>query len=51
MNDRKGRKLSLEDIKHYCKVVTALKKTIEIQERIDDIYEEVEKDLIEFQDK
>lgn len=51
LKDRKGRKLSLEDIKHYCKVVTALKKTIEIQERIDDIYEEIEKDLIEFQDK
>jgi len=40
--------LSHEDIKHYCKVVTALKKTIEIQKEIDKIYPEVEKELIEF---
>jgi hypothetical protein len=30
LKDRKGRRLSLEDIKHYCKVVTAIKNTIEI---------------------
>lgn len=48
LKDRKGRILTLDDIKHYCKVVTAIKKTIEIQQHIDDIYPQIEKDLIEF---
>lgn len=48
LNYRKGRELSLEDIKYYCKVATALKRTIEIQEEIDKLYPEVEKDIIEF---
>ena len=48
LKDRKGKKLSLDDIKHYCKVVTALKKTIEIQKAIDDIYIDLEKETIEF---
>jgi len=47
---RKGRKLSLEDIKHFCKVATALKKTMEIQEEIDKLYPDVEKDVIEFKE-
>jgi hypothetical protein len=47
LKDRKGRCLSLEDIKHYCRMVTALQKTIEIQKEIDNIYEEVERDIIE----
>jgi len=50
LKDRKSRKLSLEDIKHYCKVVTALKKTIEIQEEIDKYYPDTEKDIIEFRE-
>jgi len=48
LKDRKGRTLSLEEIKHYCKVVTAIKKTIEIQKGIDTIYPEIEKELIDF---
>lgn len=51
LKDRKGRKLSLEEIKHYCHIVTALKKTIEFQEKIDIIYPEVEKEIIEFSSK
>jgi predicted helicase len=47
LKDRKGRCLSLEDVKHYCRMVTALQKTIEIQKEIDNIYEEVEKNIIE----
>ncbi|MGB9720333.1 MAG: type ISP restriction/modification enzyme, partial [bacterium] len=47
LKDRKGRELSLDDIKHYCKIVTALQKTIEIQKQIDKIYLEVEKATIE----
>ncbi|HHT9113815.1 MAG TPA: type ISP restriction/modification enzyme, partial [Candidatus Wunengus sp. YC65] len=44
LKDRKERKLSLDDIKHYCNIVTAIKKTIEIQKGIDDIYPKVEDD-------
>jgi hypothetical protein len=48
LKDRKRRCLSLDDIKHYCKIVTALQKTIEIQKAIDDLYPEVEKETVEF---
>lgn len=51
LKDRKGRTLSLDEIKHYCKVITALQKTIEIQKAIDKIYPEVEKETIEFAEK
>ena len=43
-----GRPLSLDDIKQYCRIVTSLQKTIEIQKLIDEIYPEVEKETIEF---
>ena len=46
LKDRKTRLLSIEDIKHYCRVVTALAKTIEIQREIDELYPEVEKDVV-----
>ena len=49
LKDRKSRVLSSEDIKHYCKVVTALAKTIEIQKQIDKLYPEVEKNLLQKQ--
>lgn len=42
LKDRKGRRLSLADVKHYGKIVTALHKTIELQEQIDAIYPAVE---------
>ena len=45
---RKERKLSLEEIKHFCKVATAIKRTIEIQKELDSMYGEIEKDIIEF---
>lgn len=48
LKDRKGRLLSVEEIKHYCQVVTALKKTIDIQSKIDSIYPDIEKQTIEF---
>jgi len=35
LKDRKGRTLSLDEIKTYCKIVSALSKTIEIQAEID----------------
>lgn len=43
LKDRKERILSLEEIKTYCRVVTAIQKTIEIQKDVDNIYEELEK--------
>ena len=46
LKDRKKRILTTDDIKHYCRVVTALAKTIEIQTQIDEFYLEVEKDTI-----
>ncbi|HPD61067.1 MAG TPA: N-6 DNA methylase, partial [Thermodesulfobacteriota bacterium] len=48
LKDRKGRTLSLEEIKTYCKVVTALQKTIETQKAIDNLYSDVEKEIFEF---
>jgi predicted helicase len=44
LKDKKGRLLSLDEIKNYCKIITALQKTIEIQKAIDDIYPEIEKE-------
>jgi hypothetical protein len=45
---RKGRVLSFEDIKHFCRVAIALKKTTEIQGEIDKLFPEIEKELVEF---
>jgi predicted helicase len=42
LKDRKGRCLSAEDIRHYCRMVTAFARTIEVQERIDKLYLKVE---------
>lgn len=46
LKDRKGQ--ALEDPRHIIRVATALAKTIEIQAELDEIYPEVEKDLIDF---
>ena len=46
LKDRKGR--NMDDAPHYCRIVTALSKTIEIQKHIDEIYPEVEKALVQF---
>ena len=43
LKDRKDRELSLDEIQTYCKIVTALSKTIELQKEIDNDYEGVEK--------
>jgi hypothetical protein len=40
-------RLSLDDIKYYCRIAIALEKTIEIQRDIDNIYLDVEKDTVE----
>jgi predicted helicase len=38
LKDRKGRKLSLDEINHYMKVAKAIQLTIELQEKIDIIF-------------
>ncbi len=43
LKDRKERTLTLEEIQTYCKIVTALSKTIELQNEIDKHFESVEK--------
>jgi predicted helicase len=44
--NKKGRTLSIDDIKHYCRVITALSRTMEIQKEIDAIYIDIEKDVL-----
>ncbi len=43
LKDRKGKSLTLDEIKNYCKIVTALSKTIELQDKIDSLFKNVEK--------
>lgn len=47
LKDRKGRILSFEEAKHYCKIVTALRTTMLLQARIDSIYPDIEKEILE----
>ncbi|MCG2760887.1 MAG: N-6 DNA methylase [Candidatus Delongbacteria bacterium] len=46
LKDRKG--MLLEDTNHYCRIATALGLTIIQQNKIDSVYPEVEKILVEF---
>jgi predicted helicase len=48
LKDRKGRALSLDDIRHYIRIAKALQLTIEIQLKIDKIYPQIEKKVILF---
>lgn len=43
LKDRQGRTLTVEEIQTFCKIVTALTKTIELQIEVDKYYENVEK--------
>jgi len=43
LKDRKDRQM--EDPRHYCRVITALEKTIDIQKNIDRLFPDVEKSL------
>jgi len=42
LKDRKGRALSLDEIRTYCRIVTALARTIEIQQAIEKLYSAIE---------
>ena len=46
LKDRKGRQLSLDEIKQYCKIVTILRKTVSIQASIDALYEKVDQNVL-----
>ncbi|HRU05638.1 MAG TPA: N-6 DNA methylase [Candidatus Brocadiia bacterium] len=46
LKDRKERRLELDDIRAYCRIVTALARTIELQKDIDGLYPEAEKETI-----
>jgi predicted helicase len=47
LKDRKGRMLSSEEIAVYANVVTAIAHTITIQESLDDLFNQVESDILE----
>lgn len=46
LKDRRERRLGLDDILTYCRIVTALSQTIALQEEIDALYPSVEEKLL-----
>ena len=46
LKDRKGRRLELDDIRTYCRIVTALGRTIAIQEQLDGLYLEADREPV-----
>jgi len=46
LKDRRDRRLTLEEIKTYCRVVTAIQRTIALQEEIDALYPEAESQVV-----
>ena len=46
LKDRKGR--DMEEAQRYCRIITAISKTIDLQEDIDKIYPDIEKSLMQF---
>jgi len=44
---RKKRRLTLNEIKHYCRIATAIKETISVQAAIDQIYPQIENNVLE----
>lgn len=46
LKDRRERRLELDDIRTYCRIVTALSRTIELQQEINGLYSEVENGII-----
>jgi len=50
LKDRKERRLDVDDIRTYCRIVTALGLTIEIQQKIDSLYPGIERDTVSLSD-
>ena len=46
LKDRKDRRLDLDDIRTYCRMVTAIGVTLGVQKEMDNVYPEAEKDLV-----
>lgn len=46
LKDRQERRLELDDIRTYCRIVTALGRTIEIQQQIDALYPAAERHTV-----
>ena len=46
LKDRKERRLDLHDIRTYCQMVTAIGITLEIQQELDILYNDTEKNLV-----
>ena len=49
LKDRKELSLELDDIRTYCRMVTAVARTLEIQQSIDDLYIDVEDNCVTFE--
>ncbi len=47
LKDRKERRLHTTDIRTYCRMVTAIERTITIQQQLDDLYPNVEKKFVQ----
>jgi predicted helicase len=47
LKDRKGKALSSEEVAHYTRAVTAIAETIRIQQSLDDLFAQVETNLLE----
>ena len=46
LKDRKDRHLELDDIRNYCRMVTAIGITLEIQQELDILYPNIEQNLV-----
>ena len=46
LKDRKDRHLELDDIRNYCRMVTAIGSTLEIQQELDILYDNVENNCV-----
>jgi hypothetical protein len=51
LEDRKGRSLSYNDISTYFRMISAIEKTMEIQKEIDELYPQIEEELLEFEEE
>ncbi|NMC79440.1 MAG: DUF559 domain-containing protein [Chloroflexi bacterium] len=49
LKDRRGRPLSLDEIRTYCRIVTALEHTLTIQAEIDELYPAIEAKTVAIQ--
>lgn len=49
LKDRKDRQLTTDDIQTYCRIATALARTIDLQTELDELYPTVEENLLDVQ--